>query len=75
MARRNGGRELLAGYGRVATLPDRAALRWHIAAALLARVALPAVSRVRPDILARLPELLDAGADLVAPHIRKRVAA
>ena len=49
-----------------ATPPDRAALRWYTAASLLARVALPAVSRYRPDVLARLRELLDAGAALVA---------
>jgi aminoglycoside phosphotransferase len=74
-ARRPGGRALLAGYARVAPLPDRAALRWHTAASLLARVALPAVSRVRPDTLAQLPELLATGADLVAPKRRTRVAA
>jgi hypothetical protein len=33
---------------------------------VLARVALPAVSRVRPQMLARLPELLKAGASLLA---------
>lgn len=71
-ARRPGGRALLAGYARVAPVPDRAALRWHTAASLLARVALPAVSRVRPELLARLPELLAAGADLVAPSVRRR---
>jgi aminoglycoside phosphotransferase (APT) family kinase protein len=59
--------ELLRGYG---TPPDRAALRWYTAASLLARVALPAVSRYRPELLARLPELLDAGAALVvAPKV------
>jgi aminoglycoside phosphotransferase len=57
--------ELLRGYG---TPPDRAALRWYTAASLLARVALPAVSRYRPEVLARLRELLDAGAALVVPH-------
>jgi Ser/Thr protein kinase RdoA (MazF antagonist) len=71
-ARRPGGRAVLAGYARVALLPDRAALRWHTAASLLARVALPAVSRVRPDTLAQLPELLAAGAELVAPGMRRR---
>jgi aminoglycoside phosphotransferase len=55
---------LLRGYG---TPPDRAALRWYTAASLLARVALPAVSRFRPDLLPRLRELLDAGVALVAP--------
>ena len=52
--------------------PDAAALRWHTAAALLARQALPAVSRFRPELLARLRELLDAGSALLAP---KAVAA
>jgi aminoglycoside phosphotransferase len=54
---------LLRGYG---TPPDRAALRWYTAASLLARVALPAVSRFRPDLLVRLRELLEAGSALVA---------
>jgi Ser/Thr protein kinase RdoA (MazF antagonist) len=70
-AERPGGRALLAGYARVAPLPDRAALRWHTAASLLTRVALPAVSRVRPAVLAQLPDLLAAGAELVAPHRRR----
>ena len=47
-----------------ATAARPAALRWHTAAALLARVALPAVSRFRPRALAHLRELLDAGAGL-----------
>ena len=50
-----------------ASPPDKAALRWYTAASLLARVALPAISRYRPDVLARLRELLDAGAALLAP--------
>jgi aminoglycoside phosphotransferase len=56
--------ELLAGYG---TPPDAAQLRWHTAASLLARQALPAISRHRPLLLARLRELLDAGSTLVSP--------
>jgi aminoglycoside phosphotransferase (APT) family kinase protein len=60
---------LLRGYG---TPPDRAALCWHTAAAILARQALPAVSRYRPELLARLTELLDAGSALLKP---KAVAA
>ncbi len=55
---------LLRGYGEVARTPDRAALRWYTAASVLARVALPAVSRFRPRALAQLRTLLDAGADL-----------
>jgi aminoglycoside phosphotransferase len=55
---------LLAGYGNP---PDAAQLRWHTAASLLARQALPAISRHRPPLLARLRELLDAGSTLVSP--------
>ena len=59
-----GANELLRGYGDP---PDKATLRWHTAACLLARVALPAISRYRPNALARLRELLDAGASLLGP--------
>ncbi len=62
--RREAAAALLAGYGEVTPTPDRAALRWHTAASLLARVALPAVSRFRPRALAQLRALLDAGAGL-----------
>ena len=51
-ARREAAAALLRGYGEVARTPDRAALRWHTAASVLARVALPAVSRFRPRALA-----------------------
>jgi aminoglycoside phosphotransferase len=51
---------LLDGYASVRPLPGDAALRWHTAASILARTALPAVSRVRPPILRQLPELLEA---------------
>jgi aminoglycoside phosphotransferase len=51
------GDALLAGYG---DRPAWEALRWHTAAAVLARVALPAVNRVRPELLPRLRELLTA---------------
>jgi Ser/Thr protein kinase RdoA (MazF antagonist) len=51
------GDDLLAGYG---DRPEWEALRWHTAAAVLARVALPAVNRVRPELLPRLRELLTA---------------
>jgi aminoglycoside phosphotransferase len=50
---------LLAGYARVATLPEPETLRWHTAASVLARVALPAVNRVRPAVLDRLVPLLE----------------
>jgi aminoglycoside phosphotransferase len=66
------GRDLLAGYAAVARPPDADALRWHTAACMLARVALPAVSRVRPRTLSRLRALLDTAADLVT---RERAAA
>jgi aminoglycoside phosphotransferase len=56
-----GEQALLDGYASVRPLPGAAALRWHTAAAILARIALPAVSRVRPPILARLRELLEGG--------------
>lgn len=62
--------DLLTGYGH--SVPDKAALRWYTAASLLARVALPAISRYRPNTLPRLRELLTAGAELVQHH---RVAA
>ncbi|HET6551462.1 MAG TPA: phosphotransferase [Solirubrobacter sp.] len=55
---------LLAGYAEIAPPPDRAALRWHTAASILARQALPAISRFRP--LTDLRTLLATGADLLA---------
>lgn len=55
-------RAFLRGYGDP---PDQAALRWYMAASLLARQALPAVARHRPPLLARLPALLDAGSALL----------
>ena len=55
-------RAFLSGYDRPF---DRHALRWHTAASILARVALPAISRYRPNQLAQLTELLEAGASLV----------
>src|SRR3954468_9554235 len=65
--RRAASAALLAGYREVAPAPDGPALRWYTAASILARVALPAVSRFRPRRLVRLRELLDAGAGLLAP--------
>jgi Ser/Thr protein kinase RdoA (MazF antagonist) len=52
-------RALLDGYATVRPAPDAAALRWHTGASVLARLALPAISRVRPPILGRLRELLE----------------
>ncbi|HEY6890602.1 MAG TPA: phosphotransferase, partial [Solirubrobacter sp.] len=57
-------RALLGGYGDP---PDEAALRWYTAASLLARQALPAISRHRPALLNRLRQLLDAGNALLTP--------
>jgi aminoglycoside phosphotransferase (APT) family kinase protein len=66
-ARRQAAAALLSGYAGVTRPPDRAALRWHASASILARVALPAVSRYRPRTLAQLRALLDAGSALLAP--------
>ena len=57
---------LLRGYEQAGALPGAAALRWHTAASALARVAVPAVGRVRPAVLARLEPLLRAAGELVA---------
>jgi aminoglycoside phosphotransferase len=62
-------RELLRGYATVAPPPGEDALRWYTAAAILARVALPGVSRVRPDVLVKLRPLLEAAARMLA-HAR-----
>ena len=59
-------RELLDGYARVARAPSEEALRWHVAASVLARVAVPAVGRIRPALLRRLEPLLRAAGELVA---------
>jgi aminoglycoside phosphotransferase len=63
----DGGDALLAGYARRApAAPDPRSLRWHTAASVLARVALPAVTHVRPDVLRRLTPLLEAAGALLA---------
>jgi aminoglycoside phosphotransferase len=49
---------LLDGYGSRRALPGDAALRWHVAAALLSERALRAVNRIRPDGLAHLAGVL-----------------
>jgi Ser/Thr protein kinase RdoA (MazF antagonist) len=51
----------VAGYGAVRPLPDRTALAWFTAAAMLVDRALGAVHRVRHDGLARLDALLADG--------------
>jgi aminoglycoside phosphotransferase (APT) family kinase protein len=52
-------RALLSGYNssRDAS-PHSHALRWHVAAALLQERALRSVTRIRPDSLQKLPEIL-----------------
>ena len=49
-------RAFLDGYGEI----DRDALAWYTAASLLARIALPAIGRYRPELIPRLPRLLVA---------------
>ena len=51
---------LLDGYAAVRRPPDAGTLGWHTAASVLARIALPAVNRVRHPLLGRLVPLLDA---------------
>jgi aminoglycoside phosphotransferase len=50
---------LVRGYAGVRRPPTAPAIRWHTAASVLARWALPAVSRVRPDALQRLRAVLE----------------
>jgi len=59
------GAELLGGYARIARVPDGEELRWHTAASVLARIAVPAVGRIRPALLARLESLLGAAEELL----------
>jgi aminoglycoside phosphotransferase len=54
------GDPLIAGYGDLATPPEPDSLRWHISASVLARIALPAVNRVRPNLLSHLRCVLEA---------------
>jgi fructosamine-3-kinase len=62
-------RELLRGYATVAPPPGEDALRWYTAASLLARVALPGVSRARPEVLVKTRALLESAASLLS-HAR-----
>jgi aminoglycoside phosphotransferase len=50
---------LLEGYAEIRATPPERSLRWHMGASVLARVALPAVSRVRPSLLVNLRPLLE----------------
>jgi aminoglycoside phosphotransferase len=54
------GHALVAGYATGRRPPGERALRWHTAACVLARLALPAVTRVRAPMLRRLGALLEA---------------
>jgi hypothetical protein len=60
------GAALLCGYAQAGVVPEAPALRWHTAASALARVAVPAVGRVRAAVLVRLEPLLRAAGELVA---------
>jgi aminoglycoside phosphotransferase len=51
-------RAVLAGYGPRNAFESLESLRWHVAAALLHERALRAVTRIRPIVLQKLPELL-----------------
>jgi hypothetical protein len=61
LARGCDGSTLLDGYGG-----RPPGLEWYTAASVLARIALPAVTRVRPALLGRLPDLLDAAGAMLA---------
>jgi tRNA A-37 threonylcarbamoyl transferase component Bud32 len=50
--------QFLSGYSEESALPERASLRWHMAAALLSERALRAVSRIRPEGLNCMDEIL-----------------
>ena len=56
----------LDGYAEVRRLPDESALRAYTAAALLGERSLRVVTRVRPEGLRRLPELLEEGRRVLA---------
>jgi aminoglycoside phosphotransferase len=55
----------LAGYESVRPPPTERSVHWHVAAALIAEQAVRAVNRVRPDVLARLDEVVDAAVEVV----------
>ena len=57
---------LIAGYADRSPAPEPGALRWFTAASMLARCALPAVSRVRPPVLRQLRPALEAAQELLA---------
>ena len=49
---------ILAGYGSLTAFGTLESIRWHVAAALLHERALRAVTRIRPRVLDKLPQLL-----------------
>ncbi|HEY3581435.1 MAG TPA: phosphotransferase [Pyrinomonadaceae bacterium] len=49
---------ILAGYGSLSAFGTLESIRWHVAAALLHERALRAVTRIRPRVLDKLPQLL-----------------
>jgi len=64
--------ELLAGYRVVREPPSARSLAWHTAAALLAERALRAVTRVRPEGLERLDEIIAAAREERRPRLRRK---
>ncbi|MET0460838.1 MAG: aminoglycoside phosphotransferase family protein [Ilumatobacteraceae bacterium] len=54
-----------AGYAAERGRPTTRSDDWHTAAALVAEQAVRAVNRLRPDVLAHLPEIVDAAHSLV----------
>jgi hypothetical protein len=56
----------LAGYARHRAVPSCRDLAWHTAAALVAEQAVRAVNRVRPAVLARLADVVDAATEVLA---------
>jgi tRNA A-37 threonylcarbamoyl transferase component Bud32 len=64
-AARELGLAFLDGYASLRQLPEKASLRWHTAAALLAERALRAINRIRPEGLLCLRELLIEANDIL----------
>ena len=59
----------LAGYKKVRTLPNAAALRWYTGAALVVERAIRAVNRVNLPTLAILPDLLQRAGAVLAGKV------
>ena len=58
---------VLGGYADAGGALEREALRWHMAAALLAERALRAITRARPGGLAHLSEVLAGAHSALVP--------